>query len=310
MAIALFAFPASAGATTGALELVHPPRVVVPYARAAQFEGRFVLRQVGSGADIRSGGMKIEFSPGEVPLFLVGAAQFYQYDSAGRIETALYTLFPFRETPSGVTVTLLKKGLGDATRTAPLGTLELEKPTVDGRMEGKLELHGGGPYQVVFEQLAEDEAGYDHSPPAGQLREAAAGREPGWSADPAVSEGEYELADPARDPSAEAGTLGPLVALTQSLGPDGSAPTGGDLAVLRGEAPIGEVNLEFGTLTLTYYLTDLSRRGDRKLAIVRDQSPEGPEVGRFTGTQDAEALKGTLAAGGARYRLSFEKESR
>jgi hypothetical protein len=307
VAVALCCFTGGAGATTGALELVHPPRVIVPYARAVQFEGRFVLRQVGNGADIRSGGMKIEFSPGSVPMFLVGAAQFYQYNPDGQIETALFTLFPFRETPTGVTAQILKKGLGDATRTPPLGTITLERPTADGRIEGELELHGGGPYPVVFSRLAPDEAGYDHSPPARQVREAPAGLEPGWSADPAVAEGEYQLADPAVDESGMAGSLAPLIAVTQHLGPHGSEPTGGDLAVLRGEVPIGEVNLEFGALTQTYYLTDLSRRGAHRVADVRSGSPEGPKVGHFAGTQGSGALEGTLAAGGSRYSLSFKK---
>lgn len=310
VAVALCCSAGVAGATTGALELVHPPRVIVPYSRAVKFEGRFVLEQIGQGADVRSGGMKIEFAQGSVPMYLVGAAQFYQYNAEGQIETALFTLFPFRETPHGVTAQLLKKGLGDATRTPPLGTIELDKPTGDGRMEGELELHGGGPYPVVFKKLGEDESGYDHSPPARQVHEAAAGLEPGWSGDPTISTGEYNLVHPAADASSTAGSLGPLVALTQHLGPHGSEPTGGNLAVLRGEEPIGELSLDFGTFTRTWYLTDLSRRGARKVAIVRDGGPEGPRAGNFAATQGARYLTGTLTTGDAHYAFSFAKEIR
>lgn len=295
-----------AKATTGALELVHPPRVIVPFARATQFQGRFVLRQVGAGADIRSGGMKIEFSPGSAPQYLIGAAQFYQYNAAGHVETALFTLFPFRETPTGVTATLLKKGVGGPDRTPPQGTIELEKPA-DGRMEGTIEIHGGGPYPVVFSELAPDDEGYSHSPPARQLHEVPHA-EAGWSADPAASQGEYDLLDPAPDGSAGAGTLASVVSLTQHLGRAGTEPTGGDLAVLRGDPPIAEVNLELGSLERTYYLTDLSRSGERRLATVRGGSPSGPKVGRFVGAMRADVLKGALTADGTRYPVAFRKE--
>lgn len=296
-----------AKATTGALELVHPPRVIVPFARASKFQGRFVLRQVGAGADIRSGGMKIEFSPGSAPQYLIGAAQFYQYNAAGHVETALFTLFPFRETPTGVVATLLKKGVGGPDRTPPQGTIEFEKPTADGLMEGRIELHGGGPYPMLFSALAEGDEGYAHSPPARQLREAR-NSEVGWSADPATSQGEYELVDPAPDVSTGSGSLAPLVSLTQHLGLGGARPTGGDLAVLRGEPAIAEANLEFGSFETTFYLTELSRSGERRLATVRGGSPTGPKLGRFTGTQGAEVLKGTLTVGESRYPVAFRKE--
>lgn len=296
-----------AKATTGALELVHPPRVIVPFARASKFQGRYVLRRVGAGADIRSGGMKIEFSPGSAPQYLIGAAQLYRYDEAGRIETALFTLFPFRETPMGVTATLLKHGIGGPDRTPPQGTIELEKPAADGRVEGTIELHGDGPYAVVFSALAAGAEGYGQSPPARQLREAKRS-EAGWSADPRTSQGEYELADPAPDVSTGSGSLALLVSLTHQLGRGVERPTGGDLAVLRGEPSIGEVSLRFGSFEKTFYLTDLSRSGERRLATVRGGSPTGPEVGRFTGTQGAEVLKGTLTAGRSRYPVAFRKE--
>lgn len=297
-----------AKATTGALELVHPPRVIVPFTRAAKFQGRFVLRAVGAGADIRSGGMKIEFSPGSAPQYLIGAAQFYQYNAAGHVETALFTLFPFREAPTGVEATILKKGVGGPDRTPPLGTLELEKPTAGGRVEGTIELHGGGPYPVVFSELAEDAEGYSHSPSARQLRESPRSA-PGWSADPTASQGEYELIGAAPDGSEGAASLGPLVSLTQHLGPAGIEPAGGDLAVLRGDPPIAEVNLELGSFERTFYLTDLSRGGDHRIATVRGGSPTGPKLGRFVGTSRADELKGTLTAAGSRYLVAFRKEA-
>lgn len=306
VAVTMLSFAGVAQATTGALELVHPPRVIVPYSRALQFEGRFVLEKVGSGANISSGGMKIEFSEGSVPKFLIGAAQFYQYTEGGSLETALFTLYPFRETPDGVTASILKKGVGGPGRTPILGTLELEKPKPDMLMGGELELHGSGPFPVLFRELRENQ-GYTKSPPAQQLRETA-GLEPGWSADPTTAEGEYKLTEGAPDRASGAGPLGPLISFVADLGEHQIKPTGGDLAVLRGEVPIAEVNLELGSFTRTFYLTELSRRGDKRVATVRGESPNGPKVGRFTGTQGAALLKGTLTASGSRYPVSFEKE--
>jgi len=304
--MAMLGFGGVAQATTGALELLHPPREIVPYSRAVKFEGRFVLEQIGHGADIRSGGMKIEFTKGSVPKFLVGAAQFYQYTESGQLETALFTLYPFRETPKGVSASILKKGVGGPGRTPILGTIELEKPHSDLTVDGTLELHGSGPFPVVFRELRKNEK-YVKSPPAKQLRETA-GLEPGWAADPRQAEGEYQLADPAPDRAKGAAQLAPLISLVESLGPHGDRATGGDLAVLRGGVPVAEVNLEFGGLTKTFYLTELSRRGDSRVAVVRSGSPTGPRVGRFTGTQGAEVLKGTLVAGGTHYPVSFERE--
>jgi hypothetical protein len=299
-----------AQATTGALELVHPPRVVVPYSRAEKFQGRFILSKVGSAAQIHSGGMKIEFAPGVAPEFLIGAAQFEEYNEAGQIETGLFTLYPFRQTTAGVVTTILKKGVGGPGRTPPLGTLRLDKPTADGQMKGTIELHGGGPYPVVFTELAESEK-YDHSPPAGQIHESAAAEvDAGWSADPTEAEGEYELVDPAPNGSAGGAQLGPIISLTQNLAKAGARPTGGDLTVLRGEVPTAEVDLELGSFTRTFYLTDLSRHGDQRVATVRGGSPTGPKVGRFTADQGSSVLKGTLTASGSTYLVSFEKETR
>jgi hypothetical protein len=306
--VSMLGFGGVAQATTGALELVHPPRVIVPYSRALKFQGRFVLEGVGRGAHIRSGGMKIEFSQGSVPKFLIGAAQFYEYSESGQLETGLFTLYPFRETPQGVTASILKKGVGGPGRTPILGTLEIEKPRPDRTMDGTLELHGSGPFPVVFRELREDQK-YVKSPAARQLHETA-GLEPGWAADPAEAEGEYKLADPATDPAEGAAQLAPLISVVDQLVPGGEEPTGGDLAVLRGEPPVAEVNLEFGSLTKTFYLTELSRRGDTRVAVVRGGSPTGPKVGRFTGSQGAVLLKGSLVADGTRIPVSFEKEDR
>jgi hypothetical protein len=316
-ALLALACAAVAQATTGALELVHPPAVVVPYSKAAKFQGRFYLKEIGSGAQVRSAGMKIEFSSNAAQEYLIGAAQFYEYNPDGRIETGLFTIFPFRSTSTGVTATILKKGVGGPGRTPPLGTLKLKKP-VGGLMEGEIELHASGPYRVVFTKLARSDEYEGRSPPARQIHEAggkaqsgaAAGLASGWGADPADYLGEYTLADPAPDPAAGAGVLGPLISVTQDLGESaGAQPTGGELTVLRGDVPTAEVTVEVGSLTHTYYLTELSWGGDRRLATVRSGSPTGPKVGRFTGTSSAGTISGTLAAAGSRYAVSFEHQS-
>ena len=165
MTASTFSFAGVAQATTGALELVHPPRVIVPYSRALQFEGRFVLEQVGSGANISSGGMKIEFSEGSVPKFLIGAAQFYQYTEGGSLETALFTLYPFRETADGVTAEILKKGVGGPGRTPILGTLELEKPRPDMLMEGSSNCTARGPSRSSSGSCGKTRATPNRRPP-------------------------------------------------------------------------------------------------------------------------------------------------
>jgi hypothetical protein len=301
----------TAAATTGALELVHPPRVVVPFARAAKFQGRFVLDEVGSGAHIRSGGMKIEFSPGAAPEFLIGAAQFYLYNASGQIETALFTIFPFRSTADGVTSSILKKGVGGPDRTPSLGTFVLKKPVGD-KMEGTLELHASGPYRVVFSKLPADAEYEGKSPPAKQLKEPAGadrssrGLSTGWGPDPAAYLGEYALTGGGPDRGEEAGLFGPLISVMQAFGPHGFTPTGGELTVLRGEVPTAEVEIDLGSLKQDYYLTDLSWRGSLRVATVRAESPTGPKVGRFEGTQTGPLIEGTIDAGGTAYQVGFE----
>jgi hypothetical protein len=316
VALGLLGCVGVAHATTGALELVHPPAVVVPYSKAAKFQGRFYLKKVGAGAQIRSAGMKIEFSSNAAQEYLIGAAQFYEYNLDGQIETGLFTIFPFRSTPTGVTATILKKGVGGPGRTPPLGALKLKKP-VGGLMEGELELHASGPYRVVFTKLASSEEYEGKSPPAQQIPEPgkaqsgggdAAGLASGWGADPAEYLGEYDLTDAAPDPTAKAGVLGPLIAVTQTLGEPSAAAaqvTGGELTVLRGEVPTAEVTVDVGAVERTFYLTELSWGGERRVATVRSGSPTGPKVGRFAGTWSGGTVSGTLSAGGSRYAVSF-----
>jgi hypothetical protein len=322
--VALLALGAAAvaHATTGALELVHPPQVVVPYSKAAKFQGRFYLKKIGSGAQVRSAGMKIEFDSNAPQEYLIGAAQFYEYNPDGRIETGLFTIFPFRSTATGVSATILKKGVGGPGRTPPLGTLKLKKPE-GGVMEGTIELHASGPYRVVFTKLAKGQAYEGKSPPARQIHEpgkaqsgggsGAVGLASGWGAKPAEYLGEYSLAGAAPDPTAKAGVLGPLIAVTQSLGEpqaeaDAAQVSGGELAVLRGEVPTAEMTLEAGGASHTFYLTELSWGGDRRLATVRSGSPTGPKVGRFVGTASNGTISGTVTAGGASYEVRFEHE--
>ncbi|MFT3863624.1 MAG: hypothetical protein QM729_05070 [Solirubrobacterales bacterium] len=303
-----------ARATTGALELVHPPHVTVPYTRAARFPGRYVIQKVGEGAGIRSGEMKIAFSEGVVPEYLIGVAQFYEYNEAGQIETGLFTLFPFRESERGVTATVVNKGLLGAGSRHSVGELSLFKPTDEKTLEGQIELRGGGPYPVIFRRLAKGEKDPGGNPPvAGQIGEGGAGaaaREPappGWGAEPTEYEGEYELADPAADPSGEAGFLGPAVSAGRFVGQARGA-TGGSMSISGGKEPVAEVTIEAGSFSQTFYLTGLSYQGNSRKATVHAESVDSPTVGSFEGTQSGDLIKGTLEANGTSYEVSFERE--
>ena len=135
--IALLVQVGIAMATTGATTGYPQPKVVVPSTVSGQFENRYVLTAVGSGAGIRSGEMKFEFEEGSSPEFLVGISQFYVYSPTGEIETALFTFYPFTELPGGkgLKATALKVGAAASYgQVTPDGELRARKP---GRRQGE-----------------------------------------------------------------------------------------------------------------------------------------------------------------------------
>jgi hypothetical protein len=292
-----------ARATTGDTTGFPPPKVVVPVASAAPFEGRYVLTAVGKGADVRSGEMKVDFSEGSAgPQFLVGGLQLYEYNSAGQLETGLFSLYPFTNAPGGLTAPLLSQGLGQVT----LGRLKLLTPRSEAELRGEISLHHNGPFAVVFKRLATGQSVNGGPSPATQLTETAQKpTAPGWGPSPSGYEGEYELTNAAPDPASEAAVLAPVILVAQGFGPGGAPVTGGSMKVSGGSAGSAEVTLEAGGEARSYYLTDLGWRGNQRLAKVHSDSRSGPVAGSFEGRQTGETLAGTLEADGARYDLTF-----
>jgi hypothetical protein len=294
-----------ARATTGDTTGFPTPKVVVPAATSEPFEGRYLVTAVGKGAAVRSGEMKVELSDNsEGPPFLVGGLQLYEYNSAGRLEIGLFSLYPFTEAGGGVAAPLLSQGIGQTT----LGRLELLTPRSETELKGEISLHGAGPFPIVFERIGEQQSVNGSPPPARQLKETSEEPEaPGWGASAAEYEGEYAITDAAPDPATEAAILGPVIVAAQGFAPGGVPVSGGTMTVAGGSSPSAEVTLEIGGATRTYHLTDLAWRGDQRVAKVHGESAAGPVVGSFEGRQAGETLKGTLEAEGARYDLSFAR---
>jgi hypothetical protein len=306
--VAVLACVGVASATTGSINGYPQPKVYVPYGKALPFEGRFELTEVGRGANLRSGEIKIEFPEAASPKFLAGAAAFYEYNSLGQTETALFALYPFEPEPDGVSALVRHQGLnGQLGETLKVGNLKLFTPSGEATVKGELEFHGGT-YEVAFKRLPDDSALAAHLAPAKQLTEQKA--EPtagGWSADPSEYEGSYELTNPAPDPTAGAGILAPVIGVAQGLGTTGTTLSGGSMEVSGGSSPGAVVELETGATQRTYYLTDLAYEGDLRLAKVHEGSPTDKVVGGFEGRQVGDLIKGSLEAGESRFQVSFKR---
>ncbi|HTT95989.1 MAG TPA: hypothetical protein VMF55_15060 [Solirubrobacterales bacterium] len=304
--IALLGSAGVAMATTGATTGYPQPKVVVPASVSTPFENRYVLTAVGSGAGIRSGEMKFEFEEGSSPEFLVGISQFYVYGPTGEIETALFTFYPFTELPGGkgLKATALKVGAAASYgQVTPDGELRMFDPEGD-RVKGEMRLHGDGPWPVEFRILDEDESTGGHPPAARQLPEARP-TDPGWGADAAEYEGEYELTDGAEDPTEKAGTLGAVIGVAQGLGVNGAVVTGGSMTV-SGRPATAEVELQTGQEKRSFTLTGLAWQGDRRTAQVHDEGAGSPPVGRFEGTGGNGVVKGSLVSGHTLYKVEFK----
>ena len=304
--LALLTSVGVAMATTGATTGYPQPKVVVPSTVSGQFENRYVLTAVGSGAGIRSGEMKFEFEEGSSPQFLVGISQFYVYSPTGEIETALFTFYPFTELPGGkgLKATALKVGAAASYgQVTPDGELRLESPVGD-KVKGEIRLHGGGPWPVEFRILGEDESTHGHPPVAKQIPEAEPTK-PGWGADASEYEGEYELTNGAEDPTAKAGTLGAVIGVAQGLGVNGAVVSGGSMTV-GGNPATAEVELQTGVEKRHFTLTDLAWEGDRRTAQVHNEGAESPPVGRFEGTGGKGVVKGSLVSGHTLYKVEFQ----
>jgi hypothetical protein len=304
--IALLASVGVAWATTGATTGYPQPKVVVPATVSGPFENRYVLTAAGSGAGLRSGEMKIEYEEGSSPIFLVGISEFYAYGPTGEIETGLFTFYPFTELPGGkgLKAPALKVGASASyAQVTPDGELRMFTPHGD-RVKGEIRLHGDGPWPVEFRILAEDESTGGNPPPAKQLPEAEP-TNPGWGAEASEYEGEYELTNPAANPSEKAGTLGAVIGVAQGLGVKGAVVSGGSMKV-AGNPPTAEVTVQTGGQSRTFTLTKLAWEGDKRTAQVHDEGANSPPVGRFEGTGGQGEVKGTLVSGHTVYKLEFK----
>jgi hypothetical protein len=297
-----------ASATTGSINGLPQPNVYVPYGKAFPFEGRFELTEVGRGANLRSGEMKIEFPETSSPKFLAGVAAFYEYNSLGQTETALFELYPFRSTPKGVSALVRNQGLnGHLGETLKVGKLELFEPTDEATLKGELEFHGGT-YEVGFKRLPDDSALAAKLGPAKQLTENKAAPTTGaWSNNQAEYEGSYELTNAAPDPTAGAGVLAPVIGVAQGLGTIGTTLSSGSMKISGGGSPVGEVEVNTGQTDRTYFLTEFAYEGNLKIAKVHEGSTTGKIVGNFEAREKGGELVGTLEAGESRYQVSFKK---
>ena len=174
-----------AWATTGATTGYPQPKVVVPSSVAAPFEGRYVMTEVGSGANLRSGEIKLEFEEGSSPQFLVGISQFYEYSPSGQLEIGLFSFYPFKQLPNGKGLSAgILKQTAAATygQLVPNGELQLFTQKGEKTLKGTMKLHGGGPWPVVFRRLADNESTGGNPPAAKQIPEAGEPTNPGWGA--------------------------------------------------------------------------------------------------------------------------------
>src|ERR1700760_4589663 len=256
--LALLGSVGIAMATTGATTGYPQPKMVVPASVANQFENRYVLTAVGSGAGIRSGEMKFEFEEGSSPQFLVGISEFYSYSPDGSIETGLFTFYPFTELPGGkgLAAPALKVGASASYgQVTPDGELQMFKIEGD-KVKGQIRIHGGGPWPVEFRILSDEESTGGHPPAAKQLPESEPNN-PGWGGEASEYDGEYELTNGAANPTEEAGTLGAGIGVAQGLGTKGAVVSGGSMTV-SGKPVTAEVTVETGGQKREFTLTKLA----------------------------------------------------
>jgi hypothetical protein len=306
--IALLASVGVAWATTGATTGYPQPKVVVPSSVSSEFENRYVLTAVGSGAGIRSGEMKFEFEEGSSPQFLVGISEFYSYSPDGSIETGLFTFFPFTELPGGkgLKSPALKVGASASYgQVTPDGELRVFNPE-GNRVKGEIRLHGDGPWPVEFRILGEEESTGGNPPAAKQLPEAEPNKS-GWGGQASEYDGEYELTNGAEDPTEKAGTLGAVIGVAQGLGVKGAVVSGGSMTV-AGNPATAEVTLTTGGQQRSFTLTKLAWEGDQRVAQVHDEGPNSPPVGRFEGTGSQGEVKGALVSGHSVYQVEFKSK--
>jgi hypothetical protein len=315
VSLALVLLSATAGvarATTGATIGFPAPKSTVPLEISEAFEGRYLMTGIGSGAQIRDGEMKLGISgvdleghpEGARIKFPVGGLQIAEYNPRGQIETALFSLYPFRLVPGGISGTVLSQGL----RYKPVGKIELKTPGPGRRLTGRIWLHGGGPFRLEFRRLFENQSLESGRPPARMLKESSRShRHPGWGAAAEEYAGEYELVDTAPDLTGEAALLGPVIRVAEGVGAAGRSPSGGSMLVTAGAAPAADVTIEAGGETETVHLRDLAWDGDLRTATVTGLSGKSAD-GEFRANEvGGHELVGTIDVGPFHYKVKFRR---
>ena len=272
------------------------------------YEDRYVLTAVGSGAGIRSGEMKFEFEEGSSPEFLVGISEFYAYSPDGRIETALFTFYPFTELPGGkgLKAPVLKVGAS-----ASYGQVNPGRRTAarqDPRRQGQRP-DPDARRRPLAGRIPHPRRGRKHrrSPAGGQAAAGSRTEKPGLGREASEYEGEYELSNAAEDPTAKAGTLGAVIGVAQGLGVKGAVVSGGSMTV-GGKAPTAEVTIETGGETRELTLTDLAWVGDKRTAQVHDEGPTALRSVASKATAASRKSAAPLVSGHTVYKVAFQKK--
>lgn len=164
-----FLSTASVQATTGNPEGLPAPKVKVDPAIGDLYVGRFYLSRVERRAGLISAVLDVNYTESVISNFLIGIAEFHQYDKSGRPTAWTASMYPFEYRNGRMYCKLLEPGTTDQV----LGRLVLEKPagldtpehpnqeTVGGRLT-----IGGSTYNVGFRQAESS------GPPPAQLPRA------------------------------------------------------------------------------------------------------------------------------------------
>jgi hypothetical protein len=298
-----------AAGTTGATGLPQPKEVV---ARAIgdRFTGRYLLTTVDRRAKVVSGELMIDWTHTPKP-FLLGFLLLFKYDKDGRQSSFVANAYPFSYKNGRLSAVVSAQGSGDG-----LGRISFRLPTDPDERTGTLTL-GGGPYAVGFQRRDDGASTTAALPPAEQTDGGAPVKltHAGLGPKDEAAYGRYRFVSGDAQAGENAGVYAPVVRLASRLSGNGQEPDSGSLTlfgnlVKKGAPPVpaGIVTLHRPSSTEVAYLTDFTWGGDRRGAIIRGGSTDGPEVGRFTGSVNGDEVDGTLTQGRRRTDVRFVRE--
>jgi hypothetical protein len=311
-ALALSVAVGVAGATTGP-NGTSTPKVLVPATIGNQFTGRFVVTRVDRHAKIHDGQISIDYTHTATP-YLFGSVQLGSYDADGRQSTLVANLYPFAYRKGKLHAAIYIPGSKKT-----VGSFTFKRPANPDLQSGTVAWHGG-PYAIAYQRAG---VGVGAAPPAKQVSAVAAVAPPklrkdGLGPKNAAYYGRYLLqVGAARDAAADAGPYAPVVRLASALTSRSARPDSGSLTlfgnlVKKGAplVPAGIMTLHTPTSTDVAYLTDWKWGGNRRTAVVRGGSTDGPEVGSFVGTVSGTSrISGTLTVGKQHTAVSFKRTS-